>query len=71
MQRNRRSKNNMLNAREYIDWVVAVTEGYERYGACPAMAKLRIVGRAIVRAHDEKRRAGNRKDIYIGASHSA
>lgn len=66
----RRSKRNLLNARSYIEYTLLIAEAYQKYGKCPAvdgeMAALRLFGEAIIRKHDERRGAGNRKDLYVG-----
>lgn len=63
-------KPRFLNVRSCLDYVVLVTEGYQKYSACPAIdteiAKLKLIAKAIIREHDAKRKKGNRHDLYVG-----
>ena len=64
-------KPDLLNAREYIKYVIMIAEGYEKYGKCGAidheMRKVRLIGNAILRKNDAAREKGQRKDIYVEA----
>jgi hypothetical protein len=64
-------KPSMLNVREYITWVIEISEMYQKYGDCPALKseypKLKLVGKALLRKADEQKAKGNRKDLYVGA----
>lgn len=63
-------KASLLNVREYIKFTVQMAEAFDRWGDCPLireeMIRVKLLGNAIIRKSDEKRKAGNRHDIYVG-----
>jgi hypothetical protein len=60
-------KTTLLNVRKHLEHCEMIFEGLKKYGWCPALQQevntASLIGRSIMRKHDEKRKAGNRKDI--------
>lgn len=61
----------LLNVREHLRTLDELIRLYRRYGNCPLfeseIIKLQIINTAILRKHEERRKKGSRKDIYIEA----
>lgn len=64
-------KRAFLDVRDHLEYVQVFVELLQRYGWCPLAIeeakKLSLCNRAIMRKADEKRKSGNRKDIYVPA----
>lgn len=62
-------KPDYLNVREHLAHIQEVIEFYRKYGDCPLfkdeIVRISLINKAILRKHDEKKAAGNRKDIYV------
>lgn len=62
-------RRNFLNVRSHLEHIAIVIEGYQKWGKCPALddefRKLSFINRTILRKADERRKAGNRKDLYV------
>ena len=60
-----------LNIRGQLEYAQCLFEIFQKYGDCPAfrdeLSKFLLINRAILRKHDERRKAGNRKDLYLEA----
>ena len=62
-------KPKITNAREFVKTTLTLIEGLNQYGYAPVLIdlanQLSFIGSAILRQADAKRKAGDRKDLYI------
>ena len=60
-------KRSLLNIRNHLEHLQTVIDGYQKYGACPAidheMKRLSFMNRAILRKHDKAKASGQRHDV--------
>lgn len=64
------AKRKLLNVKSNLEHCQLIFEGLKKYGYCPALVeevnKASLLTRAILKAAEEKRKLGNRKDINVG-----
>lgn len=62
-------KRKLLNVRDHLEHCELIFDTFKKYGDCPAVreavAQASLIGRAIMRKHDEALAEGKRKDIYL------
>ena len=64
------AKRKLLNVKSNLEHCKIIFDGLQKYGYCPALVeevnKASLITQAILKAAEEKRKLGNRKDINVG-----